>query len=184
MHGRHTLHENVTPPSSPGDRDSLQDSADRAQFEQWCELAEDWVLSTLASIALSRSAELEDRSGLMVRVVRAPTTRALRGGARFHVVSLALGSSRLDLYPAREVGETPAIHFALTRAPTTTRFPVIISLPGCLIVRRAGGEIALLGAEARGLPDMRPSITFDAVVLRAFELLIGAHHSSTKLLPS
>jgi hypothetical protein len=117
---------------------------------------------------------------LNVRVVQAPPSRGLRGGARFHVVSLALGSSRLDLYPARELGETPAIHFALTRAPTTTRFPVIVSLPGCLIVRRDNGQIALLGAEARGLPDMRPSVTFDAVVLRAFELLMGAHHSTRR----
>lgn len=176
MHGRHTLPVIVPPPSSPGDRDS----ADRAQFEQWCELAEEWVLSTLASIALSRSAELAARSTLEVRVVQPPRERSSDGRRpSFRVVSLALGSARVDLYSAREPGQTPAIHFALTRAPVGNRFPVVMSLPGCLIVRRGNGEIVLLGAEARGLPDMRPALTFDAVVVKAFELLIGAYHATT-----
>jgi len=180
MHGRHTLPANVSPPLSPGDRVS----ADRAQFEQWCELAEEWVLSTLASIALSRSAELAARSTLNVRVVQPPrehsSVHSGKGRSSFRVVSLALGSARVDLYAAREPGQTPAIHFALTRAPVGNRFPAILSLPGCLIVRRGNGEIVLLGAEARGLPDMRPAVTFDAVVLKAFELLIGAFHATPR----
>jgi hypothetical protein len=155
---------------------------DRAQVEQWCELAEEWVLSTLASIALSRSAELAARSDLHVRVVQAAAPSAGQS-PRFRVVSLALGGTRLDMYASRDSRDacgSPAVHFALTRAPTTTRFPVVMTLPGCSIVRRDNGEIALLGPPLEELSGMRPTVTFDAVVLRALEILIGAHHSSRR----
>lgn len=196
MHGRHTLSNrvnsdtgssvsNVSPPSSPDSGPESRVSPgraqeDRAQFEQWCELAEEWVLSTLASIALSRSAELAAHGDWNVRVLRAASHGRNGSGPRYRVVSLALGASRVDIYSTREPGQTPSIHFAVTRAPTTTRFPVVMTVPGCVVVRRPNGEIALIAALAEHSSGLRPAMAFDAVVVRAFELLVGAHRSARR----
>jgi hypothetical protein len=160
---------------------SLRATADRAGFEQWCELVEDSVLETLGSIALSRSAELAARSGVRVDVRRLTTRRHSGAGPHNRILSLALGGARVDLYSTREVGHEPALHYALMRSSGSTRFPVITSLPGCTLVRRADGGVTLLSNALADGSGIRPVLTYDAVVLRAFELLLGAAGSLNTL---
>ena len=166
------LFENVARRQSASERAS----ADRAGFEQWCELAEDRVLETLGSIALSRSAELAARAGVRATVRRLTTRRHTGAGAHNRILSLELAGSRVDVYSTREFGQSPSLHLAVMRAPTTTRFPVMTSLPGALVVRRDDGGITLLGAKP-GDVIPRPVTSYDAIVLRAFELLVGAAES-------
>jgi hypothetical protein len=164
---------------------SLRATADRAGFEQWCELVEDSVLETLGSIALSRSAELAARSTVRVDVRRLTTRRYSGAGAHNRILSLVLGGSRVDLYSTREVGQVPALHYALMRTSASphrgSRFPVITSLPGCTLVRRADDGVTLLSAAPQSPGAPRPVVTYDAMILHAFELLLGAAEATRAL---
>jgi hypothetical protein len=50
-----------------------------------------------------------------------------------------------------------------------TRFPVLVSVPGCVVRRAVDGGIELVDLR----DEQRHPITIDALVLRAFDLLIA-----------
>ena len=168
-------------------------AAERESFERWCAIAEDRVLSALAARAASRARELEVETGAHIRVSTSGTAPSPSGPgfSRVRVLTLELGSSRVDVYSVRATAESPSIHLGVLRGATTTRHPVLAALPGCLVVRRSDGGFDLLlppsplapslpsaASPAAKAPGDRRTTSIDALVLRAFELLVGAHRST------
>lgn len=146
--------------------------ADRAEFEQWAASAEQHVMDEVLRVAAARAKDLFAQTEVSVDVLARLEngTLASFGGAH-RLVALSLSGSSVDLYSVRAAGESANIHFACARAPTGSRFPVIVTVPGCLVVRAARSGFRLLT-----VPGNTPT-TVDAVVLRAFALLIGAVQS-------
>lgn len=146
--------------------------AAQAEFEEWAHRAEGQAFAEAHAAAAFRARELWQRTAVQI-VVEMPErpTRWMR-------VSLRLGASRADLYSVRSAGSSPCIHLGVQRAPTSTRCPVFTTLPGALLVRRPDG-----GFDALCLPLPADAghclrTTMDGLVLRAFELLCGAHGST------
>lgn len=155
-------------------------TSEREAFERWCAIAEDGVLFALAAAAESRARELQAETGAIVRVSTSGVAQAESGPVpRPRVVSLELGSSRVDLYSVRATAESPRLHLGVLRGATSTRFPVLASLPGCLVVRRSDGGFDLIVPPSSRTKEAYPETTsIDALVLRAFELLVGTHQST------
>jgi hypothetical protein len=129
-------------------------------------------MADLARASKSRAKEIEARTGVVVKVAYqvAGLPLASFGGAH-GVVSLAFQLNAVDLYATRQDGGSPNIHFACQRAPTSSRFPVVVTLPGCIVVRAGRAGYRLLT-----LPERAPT-TVDEVVLHAFALLFGTAES-------
>jgi hypothetical protein len=146
--------------------------SDRAEFEAWAAGAERRLVSDLGRVARERARETTARTGVSVAVsvVTQPAALSSFGGAR-GLISIALSGSSVDLYVTRVEGRSPSVHFACQRAPTTSRYPVIITLPGYLAVRADVTGYRLLDS-----PDCSPA-TVDDVILRAFSTLFGAIES-------
>jgi len=147
--------------------------ADRAEFERWAASAEQRVMDDLARIATARGENIRARTGIVVDVLtRIEKTSLSSFGGAHRLVALSLSGSSVDVYSVRSPGESPSIHFACARAATTSRFPVLVTVPGCLVVRAGRSEVRLLT-----VPGHTPT-SIDAVVLRAFGLLVGAFQSA------
>jgi len=147
-------------------------SAERAAFERWAVAAEQRIMSEIARHAGARARETRTRTGLIVDIsARVGTSEIASFGGAHRLVSLSLAGSSIDLYSVRAAGESPIVHLACERAPTSSRFPVIVTVPGCLVVRSYDS-----GARLLALPGCEPT-TVDELVLRAFTLLFGAHQS-------
>jgi hypothetical protein len=176
-----------------------QKNAERDRFEEWCVLAEEQVLVALAARAESRAQELERETGAYIRVstsgaVPVATATGPVSRPRFRMVSLELGACRVDVYSARAVYESPCFHLGVLQGRTASvRFPVMASIPGCLVVRLEDDGFELLvpppleitldfpaspPVAASGRAPERRTTSMDAVLLRAFELLVGAHQST------
>jgi len=172
---------------------------ERERVEQWFAVTEERVFSALGAEARARASELEKATEAIIRVSTSGT--AGQPGAprapvqqprdfRIRAVSLELGSSRVDVYSMRGAGEAVRLHFGVSRGATgIVRFPVMASFPGCLVVRNEDGGFELLlpvcqppGGVPGDAPERRAT-SIDAVVLRAFELLVAAHQS-TRLVAS
>lgn len=152
----------------------------QAEFEQWAALAERRTMADARLAAVARADEVRDQTGLETAVTGPAGPEGVsRLGTTWSAVSLSLGTCRVDLYSVRRPAESPMVHFGVTRGPTLTRHPVLATLPGALVVRRAGN-----GLEYVALPlsrdHERSTTTLDALVLRAFELLVGAHCSTLR----
>lgn len=144
-------------------------TAEREDFERWAASAERRVMDEIARVASRRSRELHTRTGLSLGVASHLDEREIGSfGGAHRLVSLSLAGSAVDLYSVRSEGESPSIYLAHERAPTSSRFPVIVTLPGVLIVRSGVSEWRVLG-----LPE-RDAMTVDGLVLRAFAMLCGA----------
>jgi hypothetical protein len=141
----------------------------RAAFERWCSAAETSTMEILYRNALSRAAVLEGRTGARI-TVECPShpLSFTRSQETVRVLLLAFGAARVYVYSSRHGGASPYVHIATTRV-SATRFPVLVSVPGCLLRRHTDGGIELVDLR----DELRRSITFDAVVLRAFDLLIA-----------
>jgi hypothetical protein len=146
--------------------------AERVEFERWAAAAEIHVVSDLARAAKEKSREARSRTGVCVAVSFTANAASLTsfGGARA-MLSLAVSGSSVDLYATRSEGRSPSIHLACQRAPTTSRYPVIVTLPGYLTVRSDGTGYRLLA-----LPTRTPA-SIDEVLLRTFAILFGALES-------
>jgi len=149
-------------------------------FEAWSDSAERALVEELHRIADLRSAELARHTDVRVLVSRpVPGPDLTLRGAHIGVLELALGTTRVYVYTARERGQSPAVHLALRRESASTRHPVLASLPGCLLVRGDTGAAELLPLP-RPLGDHaeEPRPTPDDLVFRAFELLVAAHRGA------
>lgn len=146
--------------------------AERVEFERWAVAAEVQVMSDLARAAKEKSREMLSFSGASVAIRFATNSTSLKsfGGARA-MVSLAFSGSSVDLYTTRTEACSPTIHLACQRAPTTSRYPVILTLPGYLTVRSD-----VTGYRLLELPTRSPA-SIDEVLLRAFAILFGALES-------
>lgn len=145
--------------------------AARAEFDRWATGAERRVLADVARVARGRAVEARSHTGISVEVVYRIMEPALGSvGGAHGAVSLSFGGNAVDVYTTRTEGESPNVLLACQRAPTSSRFPVVISLPAFLVVR-AGAGYRLLS-----LPERVPT-TLDAEVLRAFTILFGAVQS-------
>lgn len=155
--------------------------AEGAEFEAWCQTAERALLAELGDLAESRATELALRTEVQVLVSRAVQGPALSDqGPRASAVELRLGETRVYLYSARELGESPAVHLAVRRGGASTRCPVLASLPGALVVRGEGGSPRLLSLpRPLDAPPSEAHPSPDDLVLRAFEVLIAAHRGTS-----
>jgi len=148
--------------------------SERTRFQEWAVSAERRVMADFARVARAKSRETQARTGVCVAVAleeHAPSLSSFAGTR--HVVSLAFAGSSVGLYATRPAGEAPSVHMACQRAATTSRYPVLVTLPGCLVIR--SGDF---GYQPISLPERVPT-SVDAVVLRAFVLLFGAFESMT-----
>jgi hypothetical protein len=161
------------------DLGGIRVTAERAAFERWCRDAEARVQDAVHRAATARAEALLRETGASVTVSAGAGSRGTTAERpRFSVVSLALGRSRVDVYSVRAPGESPSLHYGVLRGATSTRFPVLAPVPGCLVIRRDDGELELLAApDPRSEDSPRATTTVDGVVLRAFELLVGAHRA-------
>jgi hypothetical protein len=114
-----------------------------------------------------------------VAVEAPPRVVAQRLGTSHCRVAVALGASRVDLYSVREPGSAPCLHLGIQRAATSTRSPVFTTLPGALLVRRTDDGFDALRLPLPSEGTERPRTTIDWLVLRAFELLVGTHRSTS-----
>jgi hypothetical protein len=155
-------------------------TAAREIFERWCAAAEDQVLSALAARLATEAAALAARTGVKVRLSASSGERSSSESVLgVRALSIELGSSRVEVYSVRGAAESPRVHLGVLRGATSTRFPVMATVPGCLVVRREDGGIGLIVAPIpAATPSERRATSIDAVALRAFELLIGAHQST------
>jgi hypothetical protein len=146
--------------------------AERAEFDRWAASAEQRMVADLDRIAKARSRETRHRTGISVDVVTKVDGPLLASfGGAHGLVSLSFADNAVDIYVTRSEGISPTIHFACQRAPTSSRFPVIVTLPGYLAIRAGGSGYRLLALQTK-LPA-----PIDAVALRAFGLLFGAVES-------
>jgi hypothetical protein len=145
---------------------------ERAEFEAWAAGAERRLVTDLARVAREKAHEITSRTDVTVAVSLVANAASLAsfGGAR-GLISLAFSGSSVDLYVTRSEGRSPSIHLACQRAPTTSRRPVIVTLPGYLAVRSDDSGYRLLD-----LPG-RCTTTLDDVILRAFSVVFGAFES-------
>lgn len=146
--------------------------SERAEFEAWAAGAERRLVSDLARVAREKASETRSRTGVSVAVslvTNAPSLTSF-GGAH-GLVSIAFSGSAVDLYVTRSEGRSPSLHLACQRAPTSSRYPVIVALPGYLTVRSDGSGYRLLD-----LPERLPA-SLDTVMLRAFSMLFGTFES-------
>jgi len=146
--------------------------SERAEFESWASSAERRLVSDLARVVREKARETRARTGISIAVslVTDAPSLASFGGAR-GLVSAAFSGSSVDLYVTRSEGRSPSVHLSCQRAATTSRYPVVVTLPGYLAVRSDVTAYRLLD-----LPERSPA-TLDAVVLRAFSILFGAFAS-------
>jgi hypothetical protein len=146
--------------------------SERGEFEAWAAGTERRLVSDLTRIAREKARETRSHTGVSVAVSLVTNAPALSsfGGAR-GLVSIAFSGSSVDLYVTRSAGRSPSLHVACQRAPTSSRHPVILALPGYLTVRAEGSDYRLLDMPAR-LPA-----SLDAVMLRAFSTLFGTFES-------
>ncbi len=152
--------------------------AAQAEFEAWAGHAEECAFVEAHRIAVHRADELHARTAVRVAVDARRLSAGKSRQASPRSIGLELGASRVHLYSVRELGTAPCVHLGIQRAATTSRSPVFTTLPGALLVRRPDD-----GFDALCLPvptDGRdcPRTTIDALLLRAFELLVAAHRST------
>src|SRR5689334_927206 len=153
-----------------GELDSLEHRAraERVEFEQWAANAERRLLSDLQRVAQEKASEIRSRTGVSVAVslvTNAPSLTSF-GGAR-GLISMAFSGSSVELYVTRLRGRSPSLNLACQRAPTSSRYPVMVTFPGYITVRSEGAGYRLLG-----LPDRSP-VSLDDVMLRVFSMLFG-----------
>jgi hypothetical protein len=149
--------------------------AARAEFDSWARTAEDTVLVAAHATAVSRARELFLRTGLGLTV----ESRSLPPGRSLAAapVTLRLGTSRVDLYSVRAEASAPCLHLGVQRGATSTRYPVFTTLPGVLLVRSGNAHFELLALPVQD--HVEPArTTVEALVFRAFDLLIGAYRST------
>jgi hypothetical protein len=156
----------------------------RATFEMWALRTEERVLAELNAEAGLRALEFADVTGAVVRVEASVNPVPPHQRSRWRTVSLRLGASRVEVYSVRNPGESPTVHLAVLRGPTSTRYPVFATLPGALVIRATNDGVDPTGTdfELLALPLAAPGVdrrrtTIDALVLRAFDLLLGMHRS-------
>jgi hypothetical protein len=150
--------------------------AARAEFESWARSAEESVLTCARALAALRASEL--RAQTAVEVVVEPRQGRIRPSASPGPVSLRLGTSRVHLYSVRNPTSSPCLHLGIQRGATSTRFPVFATLPGVLVVRSGADAFELLGLPIPEDGTPPETVRLEALVLRAFELLIGAYRST------
>jgi hypothetical protein len=149
-----------------------RERSNRAEFEAWAAGAERRLVSDLARLARDKASETRSRTGVSVvvsLVTDAPSLTSF-GGARA-LVAIAFSGSSVDLYVTRSSGRSPSLHLTCQRAPTSSRYPVIVALPGYLTVRSDGSGYRLLDLPARSPASL------DEVMLRAFSMLFGTFES-------
>lgn len=146
--------------------------SERAEFEAWAAGAEHRLLSDLARVAKERARETKSHTGVSVVVSLVTNAASLTSfGGAHGLISIAFSGSSVDLYVTRSEGRSPSVHLACQRAPTTSRYPVVVTLPGYLAVRSDLTGYCLLD-----LPERSPA-SLDTVILRAFSMLFGAFES-------
>ena len=151
---------------------------ERAEFERWAAAAEPRVMADLLAAARTKCGEIRSRTGISVDVVQASGKALASFGGAGRLVSLAVAGCSVNLYTTRSRGESPSVHLACARAPTTSRFPVVMTLPGCFAIRSGASDYRLLA-----LPERTPT-TVDDVMLRAFGILFGALESVVRSSPT
>jgi hypothetical protein len=152
--------------------------AAQGEFESWARSAEQRAIAEAQAAATLRARELWERTAVGVVVEAPQRSEPDRPGPRWLRVSLRLGASRADLYSVRSAGSSPCLHLGVQRAATSTRFPVFTTVPGALLVRRSDDGFDALSLPLPADSADRPRTTIDGLVLRAFELLCGAHRSA------
>jgi hypothetical protein len=145
--------------------------SERDEFETWAAAAERRLVSDLARVAREKAGETRSRTGVPVAVSLVTSAESLSFGGARGLVSVGFAGSSVDLCVTRSEGRSPAVHLACRRAPTTSRYPVIVTLPGYLAVRSDVKGYRLLD-----LPDCSPT-TVDTVILKAFAMLFGTFES-------
>lgn len=147
--------------------------AERARFETWAASVEARVMEDLGRVAREKAREARSRTGVSIVVESASSARpgASFGGAHRRL-TLSFAGSSVDIYSTRPEGQSPNVHLACQRAPTTSRYPVVVTLPGCMVIRSDEPP----GYRLLGLPD-RSSTDPEAFVLRAFGVLVGSFES-------
>lgn len=161
--------ENLEADKRTKEADDRERQSVRAAFERWCTAAEASTMEALYRNSLSRAAALEGRTGARI-TVECPSQPLsfTRSNETVRVLLLAFATTRVYVYSSRHGAATPYVHIGTTRA-SATRFPVLVSVPGCLLRRGTDGGIELIDLR----DDLRHPISSDAVVLRAFDLLIA-----------
>jgi hypothetical protein len=145
---------------------------ERAEFEAWAAGAERRLISDLVWVAKDKARETKSATGVSVAVSVVTSALSLTSfGGAHGLVSIAFSGSSVDLYVTRSEGRSPSVHLACQRAPTSSRYPVILTLPGYLAIRADASGYRLLD-----LPERSP-VGLDAVVLRAFTTLFGTFES-------
>ena len=149
--------------------------ATRTAYEQWCRDAEEDVMSQLHRGAIARAQDIQQRTGSVfgVQYPVEPAWMRPQAGVSVRVLGLTFRAAGVDLYWYRAAGGRPFVHLAHMRAsPGQSRFPVVISLPGCRVERTLDSQTQLRDVSSPAVVDRLMSP--DALLLRAFTILVNA----------
>jgi hypothetical protein len=155
------------------------------EFHDWCTRTEQSLMETLASVARARGKEFCDRTGAAVTVTHPsdPPIESAASGHRMAFLCIELRACRVYVYVTRGPGALPYLHYARARDACDARPGRIVSLPGFLVARRGSDDYELRALDCAARPETDRA-SLDAVVYRAFELLVAGSGPSRLTVPS